>query len=115
MAWAWGRLPAVLGGPGPLRPAAALVLGVSASGLAGAALLRPEEARAEATATTCLRVFTADDVARHRDADAGIWVSYRGGVYDVTAFVQAHPGGAQRIMMAAGGPLEAYWRLYGQQ
>ena len=111
MAWAWGRL---LGGPGPLRPAAALVLGASASGLAGAALLRPEEARAEAAATR-LRVFTADDVARHRDADAGLWVSYRGGVYDVTSFVQAHPGGAQRIMMAAGGPLEAYWRLYGQQ
>ena len=111
MAWAWGRL---LGGPGPLRPAAALVLGASASGLAGAALLRPEEARAEATATR-LGIFTADDVARHRDADAGIWVSYRGGVYDVTSFVQAHPGGAQRIMLAAGGPLEAYWRLYGQQ
>ena len=113
MAWAWGRL---LGGPGPLRPAAALVLGASASGLAGAAQLRPEEARAEAAAATrVLRVFTAEDVARHRDAEAGIWVSYRGGVYDVTPFVQAHPGGAQRIMMAAGGPLEAYWRLYGQQ
>ena len=114
MAWAWGRL---LGGPGPLRPAAALVLGASASGLAGAALLRPEEARAEAAAATRrdLRVFTAEDVARHREAEAGIWVSYRGGVYDVTPFVQAHPGGAQRIMMAAGGPLEAYWRLYGQQ
>ena len=36
------------------------------------------------------------------------------GVYDVTDFVAGHPGGAEKIMMAAGGATDAFWRLYPQ-
>jgi len=36
------------------------------------------------------------------------------GVYDVTDFVAGHPGGAEKIMMAAGAAADAYWRLYPQ-
>jgi sulfite oxidase len=35
------------------------------------------------------------------------------GVYDVTAFVNAHPGG-NKIMLAAGSALEPYWSMYAQ-
>jgi hypothetical protein len=32
-----------------------------------------------------------------------VWVTFRGGVYDVTEFLDAHPGGPHRIVMVAGG------------
>ncbi|KAJ3343740.1 hypothetical protein HDU93_006652 [Gonapodya sp. JEL0774] len=41
----------------------------------------------------------------------GVWVTYRRGVYDVTRFVENHPGG-ERILMAAGGPVDPFWGIY---
>ncbi len=32
-------------------------------------------------------------------------------MYDVTEFVAKHPGG-DKILLAAGGPLEPFWNLY---
>lgn len=58
--------------------------------------------------------YTRAQVKEHNTKDTGIWVTYQGGVYDVTTFVDSHPGGLQRIMLAAGGPLEPYWSLYRQ-
>lgn len=39
---------------------------------------------------------------------------FREGVYDVTDFIEGHPGGTQKIMQAAGGRLDPFWRLYQQ-
>jgi len=39
-------------------------------------------------------------------------VVYRQGVYDITDFVEAHPGGEQ-ILIAAGSSVEPFWVLYG--
>jgi sulfite oxidase len=33
-------------------------------------------------------------------------------VYDITEFLKVHPGGADKLMMAAGGPIEAFWEMY---
>lgn len=41
-------------------------------------------------------------------------MTYRDGVYDITDFVDMHPGGAARIMLAAGGPIDPFWALYAQ-
>lgn len=50
---------------------------------------------------------------KFRDAPPGrVWVSLQGGVYDVTDFLDAHPGGPYRIMMVAGQDLKAYWGVY---
>lgn len=38
----------------------------------------------------------------HKTKKEGIWVTYKDGVYDITDFVDGHPGGSKRIMMAAG-------------
>ena len=38
-----------------------------------------------------------------------IWMSYGGLVYDVTEFIANHPGGSEKILMAAGGAIEPYW------
>jgi hypothetical protein len=35
-------------------------------------------------------------LAELRDQDQACWVSYKGGVYDVTEFLDAHPGGPHR-------------------
>jgi sulfite oxidase len=44
----------------------------------------------------------------------GIWVTYKDGVYDVTKFVEQHPGGAARLMLAAGGSIDPFWAMYQQ-
>lgn len=61
-----------------------------------------------------LPLYSEEDVSKHSSPDAGIWVSYKEGVYDVTDFVAQHPGGAEKLMMAAGGSIEPFWALYAQ-
>ena len=57
--------------------------------------------------------YTPDEVERHNSLD-DFWVSYKDGVYDITNFIRGHPGGIEKIKMAAGGPVEPYWQLYKQ-
>lgn len=45
----------------------------------------------------------------HRFADR---VTLNGGVYDVTKFLDAHPGGANRIRMVNGLDLKHFWKVY---
>jgi hypothetical protein len=50
-----------------------------------------------------LPIFTSDQVAENDGEDGKrIWMSYGGIVYDVTDFISNHPGGSEKIMMAAG-------------
>ncbi|KAK0146010.1 Sulfite oxidase, mitochondrial [Merluccius polli] len=58
-----------------------------------------------------LPVFSQEEVAKHASLEAGVWVTYRGSVYDITEFVAMHPGG-DKILLAAGGALEPFWALY---
>lgn len=60
------------------------------------------------------RTFSKADVAAHSTRERGVWVTYGRDVYDITDFVDAHPGGPERIMMAKGGPVEPFWALYRQ-
>lgn len=56
-------------------------------------------------------VYSQAEVTSHRTLKDGVWVTYKGGVYDITEFVAMHPGG-DKILLAAGGPLEPFWALY---
>jgi sulfite oxidase len=38
-------------------------------------------------------------------------VTGQDGVYDITDFIASHPGGAAKIMMAAGGAVEPFWAM----
>eukprot|EP01137_Pigoraptor_chileana_P034313 Opistho-2@26671 len=58
-----------------------------------------------------LRDIHADEVAQHKTSASGMWVIYKEGVYDVTQFVEQHPGG-KRILMAVGGSIEPFWKIY---
>uniref|UniRef100_A0A8C6S5T3 Sulfite oxidase n=1 Tax=Neogobius melanostomus TaxID=47308 RepID=A0A8C6S5T3_9GOBI len=61
--------------------------------------------------SSSLPIFSQEEVSRHRTLEDGIWVTYKGGVYDITEFVAIHPGG-DKIMLAAGGSVEPFWALY---
>lgn len=60
-----------------------------------------------------LPTFKKEDVKKHGKESKRIWVTYKGGVYDVTDFVASHPGG-DKILLAAGGSVEPFWALYAQ-
>jgi sulfite oxidase len=58
--------------------------------------------------------YSTDDIRAHLSAKKGgrVWVTYKCGVYDVTEFVEQHPGGIKRIMLAAGGDIERFWKQF---
>ncbi|XP_050506191.1 sulfite oxidase-like isoform X4 [Diabrotica virgifera virgifera] len=56
--------------------------------------------------------YTLEDVAEHKTRDTRVWVAFHKGVYDVTDYLNVHPGGADMLMMAAGGPLDPFWEIY---
>lgn len=39
-------------------------------------------------------------------------MAYKDGVYDITEFLKAHPGGSDKLMLAAGGYIEPFWKMY---
>ena len=61
-----------------------------------------------------LRTYTRDEVGKHTTPEARIWVTYKDGVYDITEFVEGHPGGAGKIMLAAGKAIDPYWNIFQQ-
>jgi cytochrome b involved in lipid metabolism len=56
--------------------------------------------------TKRVRIYTEEDVANHKSANS-CWVTCRGKVYDVTAFMPDHPGGDDLIMDHAGTDVES--------
>ncbi|XP_034943069.1 sulfite oxidase [Chelonus insularis] len=59
-----------------------------------------------------LKTYTAEEVGKHDNEKDGIWVCYKEGVYDITNFIQQHPGGPGKIMMAAGASIEPFWMIF---
>jgi sulfite oxidase len=58
-----------------------------------------------------LPTFTEEEVAKHNKNAERIWISYKNGVYDITQFIESHPGG-NKILMAAGASAEPFWSIY---
>lgn len=53
-------------------------------------------------------------MARHRTRADRVWITYENGVYDITDFLSKHPGGSEKVMLAAGSSIDPFWALYGQ-
>ena len=51
-------------------------------------------------------------VSTHTTPETGIWVTYKDHVYDITNFVDSHPGGRSKITMAAGKAIDPFWAVY---
>jgi sulfite oxidase len=58
-------------------------------------------------------VFRRSEIAKHNKLKDA-WVTYQGNVYNMSSFIPNHPGGSEKILLAAGGDLESYWNLYRQ-
>ncbi|OCT92808.1 uncharacterized protein LOC734244 isoform X1 [Xenopus laevis] len=63
-------------------------------------------------ATSSSPLYSKEDVRKHASIEDRVWVTYAGEVFDITEFIELHPGGS-RILLAAGGALEPFWALYG--
>lgn len=61
-----------------------------------------------------LPVFTAREVRLHNNRRERVWVTFREGVYDVTDFLDLHPGGPEKLLLASGRDVEDYWRSFPQ-
>nr|CEL64308.1 TPA: sulfite oxidase, putative [Neospora caninum Liverpool] len=63
-----------------------------------------------------LPFYTVSDLKEHGTVGEGkrLWVAYRRGIYDVTDFLDKHPGGRDRLLLAVGRELDPFWRVYGQ-
>ena len=61
-----------------------------------------------------LRTYTRDEVSKYTTPETRIFVTYKDGVYDITEFVEGHPGGAGKIMLAAGKAIDPYWNIFQQ-
>ena len=59
-----------------------------------------------------LEDYKLKEVAKHKNAETGVWVTYKDGVYDVTEFIDIHPGGREKIMLAAGASIEPFWEVF---
>lgn len=59
-----------------------------------------------------LPFYSLKEIETHNSKEKRIWVIYKAGVYDVTDFVEEHPGG-NKILLAAGSSVEPFWLLYG--
>lgn len=58
------------------------------------------------------KTYTKKQISEHYNFETRIWVAYEDSVYDITDFVKIHPGGENKIRMAAGGYLEPFWEMY---
>lgn len=59
-----------------------------------------------------MKTYTLEEVGRHDSKENGIWITFGRGVYDITDFVDKHPGGPSKIVMAAGGSIEPFWTIF---
>ncbi|MCW3158413.1 cytochrome b5 domain-containing protein [Micropruina sonneratiae] len=99
---------AVWGGSGasgtrPSGPAASVPAGASPSGATSGASTTPSAgASPTATATeSAAQSYTLDEVKEH-NSTTSCWAAIRGGVYDLTDWINQHPGGPEHIVALCG-------------
>ena len=57
--------------------------------------------------------YPLGEIQKHSTpGDGRVWVTYKYGVYDITEFLAVHPGGSEKISLAAGSSLEPYWAVF---
>jgi len=59
--------------------------------------------------------FSVADVASHNTPDAGLYIIVDENVYDVTGFVDEHPGGAKILKRVAGKDAsKQFWKYHNE-
>ncbi|KAI4867322.1 cytochrome b5 [Hypoxylon rubiginosum] len=61
------------------------------------------------------KTFTAKDVADHKDEKNGMYIIVDSSVYDITNFLDEHPGGAKILKRMAGkNATKQFWKYHGK-
>ena len=61
------------------------------------------------------QTHTTAEVAKHRDDANGYWLIVENDVYDVTNFLEEHPGGAKILKRFAGkNATKAFWKYHNE-
>ncbi|KAL1958108.1 hypothetical protein VTO42DRAFT_5148 [Malbranchea cinnamomea] len=59
------------------------------------------------------KTFTPAEVANHKTPEAGLYIIIDNAVYDVTKFVDEHPGGAKILKRVAGKDAsKQFWKYH---
>lgn len=61
-----------------------------------------------------LPIFTREEISHHKTVEDRVWVTYKDGVYDITDFLPLHPGGTDKLMLAAGAAIDPFWQVFAQ-
>eukprot|EP00118_Oscarella_pearsei_P025113 m.307539 g.307539 ORF g.307539 m.307539 type:complete len:511 (+) comp42422_c0_seq1:128-1660(+) len=83
-----------------------------ALGVGTLALRSPNDSKKELSVKSELPVYTRAFVAGHTTPETGIWVTYKDHVYDISDFIDSHPGGRSKIILAAGKAVDPFWAVY---
>ncbi|CEJ82499.1 Putative Cytochrome b5-like Heme/Steroid binding domain containing protein [[Torrubiella] hemipterigena] len=60
------------------------------------------------------QTYSTAEVGKHKDKDSGIWIIIENDVYDVSQFIDEHPGGPRVIQRFAGkNATKAFWKYHG--
>ena len=59
------------------------------------------------------KYYSLEELEKH-DNEHDAWVEHNGKIYDITNFIDKHPGGKEKILMAVGGSITPYWDIYKQ-
>ena len=59
-------------------------------------------------------IYRRSEIKEHNTKELGIWITHGNAVYDITKFIVNHPGGQEKIKLAAGGAVEPFWKIYRQ-
>jgi len=58
------------------------------------------------------KVFSSKEVSEHKTVENGMWVVIDGVVYDVTQFINEHPGGPKILKRSAGKDAsKSFWKV----
>ncbi|CDM26944.1 hypothetical protein DTO013E5_4148 [Penicillium roqueforti] len=61
------------------------------------------------------KTFTPAEVANHKTADKGLYIIIDSNVFDVTNFVDEHPGGAKILKRVAGKDAsKQFWKYHNE-
>ncbi|PHH73445.1 hypothetical protein CDD83_4750 [Cordyceps sp. RAO-2017] len=59
--------------------------------------------------------YTAAEVGKHRDDANGYWIIVENDVYDLTKFMDEHPGGSKILKRFAGkNATKAFWKYHSE-
>ena len=58
--------------------------------------------------------YSKEEISKRSTVEDEVWVTYRDGVYNVTEFLAMHPGGSDKLMLAAGSAVDPYWEIFAQ-